>query len=462
MSEHLTEQEAELYRRRSIDPAERQRLSAHLNACENCLRRVLDPEYTSVAFTALTEAFLPRSEEEPFHLSRGELKNYVGGSIDEADRIICESHLDICPQCGEEARILSATKPLPASPAGSARPSGKAASFKERFSSWWQWPGLASPARVLGVIVLFGGLFLLVGLIWYQSRNGTRPNQTAQTESGKDENASTPAPQNNSTGVKRNDEMSAAVSTNTSEQQAVVGEAPKGTSEQNDNSSIVVSLKDNGQEIKLDTQGNLTGLEGLAPSTERSVKAVLSGESLQKAQGLDELSAPAITLLGQPAGGSSFRPLSPVGIVTENDRPTLRWRPLNGATSYTVSLFDADFNRIAKSEPQAATAWRVTTPLRRGRVYSWEVTAIKDGQELTAPVAPAPRAQFKVLESERLQELSSLEKQRPVSHLALGVMYARAGLLDEAEREFQRLLRENPRSPLARNLLRTVQAWKNR
>jgi hypothetical protein len=268
--------------------------------------------------------------------------------------------------------------------------------------------------------------------------------------------------ENNSNGGQKKDETTAAVSTNASGQQAVVGEGPKDTPEQNNNSSIVVSLKDNGHEITLDGQGNLAGLEGLAPSTERSVKAVLSGESLPKAQGLDELSAPAITLLGQPAGGSSFRPLSPVGVVISNDRPTLRWKPLGGATSYMVTLFDADFNRIAKSESQAATEWRVTVPLRRGRVYSWEVTALKDGQEITAPVAPAPRAQFKILESERLEELASLEKQRPVSHLTLGVMYARAGLLDEAEREFQRLLRENPRLLLARNLLRTVQSWKNR
>jgi hypothetical protein len=424
---------------------------------------VLDPEYSNVAFTALTEAFLPPADEAPFHLSHGELKNYVGGSIDEADRIICESHLDICAQCDEEARMLSAVvAPRPATHASSARPSGKAASFKERFSSWWQWPGLASPARALGVIVLFGGLFLLVGLIWYQSRTGRRPRQTAQTESGKGENASAPASENNSTGGQKKDETTAAVSTNPGEHQAGGIEGPKSTPEQNSNSSIIVSLKDNGHEITLDGQGNLTGLDGLTPSTERSVRAVLSGESLPKAQGLDELSAPAITLLGQPAGGSSFRPLSPVGIIISNDRPTLRWKPLGGATSYTVTLFDADFNRIAKSEPQAATEWRVTVPLRRGRIYSWEVTALKDGHEITAPVAPAPRAQFKILESERLEELSSLEKQRPVSHLTLGVMYARAGLLDEAEREFQRLLRENPRSTLARNLLRTVQSWKNR
>lgn len=461
MSKHLTEQEAELYRRRGIDTAQRQRLSAHLNACENCLQRVLDPEYSNVAFTALTEAFLPSVDEEPFHLSREELKNYLTGAIDEADRIVCESHLEICERCGEEARKLSAVGVQPVTIAGNAAPSrGKATSFKERFSSWWRLPGTWTPARVMGVIVLFGGLFVL-GLIWYQSRTGSTVQQTAQTEPGKDENTS--ASQNNSTEVKPNEETTAAaVSPNTNAPQAEAVEGQGESPEKNSNSSIVVSLKDNGHEITLDGQGNLTGLDGLAPATRRTVKAVLASESLPKPQGLDGLSAPAITLMGQPAGGSSFRLAGPVGIVIVNDRPTLRWKRLDGATNYTVSLFDAEFNRIARSEPQAATEWRVSLPLRRGVTYSWEVTAIKDGQEITAPVAPAPRAQFKVLESERLEELSRLEKQRPVSNLTLGVMYARYGLLDEAEREFQRLLKENPRSPLARNLLRTVQSWKSR
>jgi hypothetical protein len=44
------------------------------------------------------------------------------------------------------------------------------------------------------------------------------------------------------------------------------------------------------------------------------------------------------------------------------------------------------------------------------------------------------------------------------SHLVLGVTYARAGLLEEAGREFEALVRENPESPLARQLLEQVQS----
>jgi hypothetical protein len=44
------------------------------------------------------------------------------------------------------------------------------------------------------------------------------------------------------------------------------------------------------------------------------------------------------------------------------------------------------------------------------------------------------------------------------SHLTIGLLYAQAGLLDDAERELQALLRANPQSTLAQKLLRSVRA----
>jgi hypothetical protein len=43
----------------------------------------------------------------------------------------------------------------------------------------------------------------------------------------------------------------------------------------------------------------------------------------------------------------------------------------------------------------------------------------------------------------------------------LGVLYAQAGLLDDAEREFSALLRANPKSEVARKLLSNVRATKS-
>ena len=51
---------------------------------------------------------------------------------------------------------------------------------------------------------------------------------------------------------------------------------------------------------------------------------------------------------------------------------------------------------------------------------------------------------FGVLSSKDLRELNKLKTTR--SHLALGEVYTRAGLINEAESEFQRLAEKNPQS----------------
>ena len=63
---------------------------------------------------------------------------------------------------------------------------------------------------------------------------------------------------------------------------------------------------------------------------------------------------------------------------------------------------------------------------------------------------------FQVLSSADLQKLDGLKRTR--SHLVLGVFYARVGLLAEAERELQELVRLNPDDKVAKKLLRSVRS----
>ena len=95
-------------------------------------------------------------------------------------------------------------------------------------------------------------------------------------------------------------------------------------------------------------------------------------------------------------------------------------------------------------------------PLKRGEIYVWEVEATVNGKKIVSPGASAPQMKFKILSVSNEQELEQLKKAR--SHLALGVFYAREGMISEAEHEFQILVRDNPRSSVLKKLLKQIQS----
>jgi hypothetical protein len=143
-----------------------------------------------------------------------------------------------------------------------------------------------------------------------------------------------------------------------------------------------------------------------------------------------------------------------------SDRPTFRWSKMGGATSYVVEVYDDQF-KLVSSSPQVTTLqWTATQALPRGRVYSWQVKAIKDGQETISPRPPAPQAKFRVLDQTKANEVTRAKRAYGSSHLTLGLLYAEAGLLKEAEAELRLLRRANPDSEIVSNLLRQIQGMR--
>jgi hypothetical protein len=428
MTHHLSETEVSLFRERTIGPAERERIDSHVAQCDSCLRRILPSEDTALVYSELTEALLPDSADEPFHLLKAELGRYVNGSIDQADRVIFESHFDICAECREAVESLAASSPVE-SVSSSARPAEIAA--QQLYPAWSAFQFTPARAAAVGLVVACLVLAFVVWRRWHSRA----VDQTAQ-------------------------QASSQTPTNTPGSGSPTPAPTESTKDSSTNQfAVSASLEDNGRKIQLDNTGKLIGLEELPEASRSLVRSVLANKTLSKPEVLDKLTAPSITLMDPTARENTFRLLGPSGTVIATDRPNLRWQALPGASSYTVSVFDADFNRVTRSAPQTATQW--TSPaLRRGMIYSWEVVAVRNGQEVRSPVAPAPRAQFKILEAEKLLELTSLKKHKPISHLTLGLTFARFGLLVEAEGQLQILARENPTSPVATRLLRTVQEWR--
>jgi hypothetical protein len=431
MTDHLTETEVSLFRERTMMPTERERVDAHVAECESCLRRILPSEDSALVYSELTEALLPDDAAEAFHLSHADLRRYANGMVDQADRVIVESHFDICDQCSEAMQSHLASPLVETVSAAT----GQAEIPAEQFSPARRVAFQFTPARAVAAVLVAASL-VLAFVVWLSWRDGSVDQTTQKTTSQ--------TPSNTSGGSLPTPKQTEATRDTTTDQFAVAA-----------------SLEDNGRKIHLDGTGRLVGLEELPEASRSLVRNVLANKTLSKPEVLEKLTAPSIRLMDPTARENTFGLLGPSGTVIATDRANLRWQALARATSYTVSVFDADFNRVTRSTPQTATQW--TTPaLRRGMIYSWEVVAVRDGQEVRSPVAPEPRAQFKVLEEEKLRELANLKKHRPISHLALGLTYARFGLLAEAEGQLQILARENPNSPVTTRLLRTVQEWRKR
>ena len=92
-------------------------------------------------------------------------------------------------------------------------------------------------------------------------------------------------------------------------------------------------------------------------------------------------------------GTTSFALLGPFGDQITDDRPEFAWQPLAGATKYSIIIVDDGLRPIAHTRLKTTT-WRPKKPLRRGRSYLWQVTAIlKNGTKVmgTGPTSQEAR-----------------------------------------------------------------------
>lgn len=219
-------------------------------------------------------------------------------------------------------------------------------------------------------------------------------------------------------------------------------------------------LKDSAGEVTIDKTGRITGLDQLSENDRQYIAQVAISEQFEAPDVLRHLSGEQSSLRGTDSGKQRFGLLYPVRRVVMEDRPLFRWENLSGVSNYRVYVLDANGNQVSQSEelPPTTTQWEARAPLRRGQIFSWMVVAVLEGKKVVSPSASAPEMKFAVLSTESFHELTILQKSH--SHLALGVSYARAGLLNEAEREFQSLVKLNPQSQLARKLLQSTRSMR--
>jgi len=218
------------------------------------------------------------------------------------------------------------------------------------------------------------------------------------------------------------------------------------------------TLTDGHAVLAIDDEKNLSGpsLNALPPKLRQQVEAAWRSQSFETPD-LKALDGAKIETMGEGAEGEHFRLLSPVHQVVRSQFPIFRWEGLKKAQSYFVTVSDADsYEVIVADAPTNMNSWKSIRSLPRGHNYVWQVTAFVSGKKVTMPTSGQSEVKFRILEQALEYELQRAERASPQSPLALGVLYARAGLYHEALSQLQRFVAANPQSKTADRLLSIV------
>jgi hypothetical protein len=417
---HLSPDERERYRQRQTTPRELLELDAHLAICTACREELLPADRLPAGVAALRAQLETDPAAAEDHPSHHDVAAHVDRRLEAVDAEVVESHLAACPPCAEDVEDLRALGRALA--AGGAGPGPHRRRWPPQAALWAA--GIAA-AALLGAGALTVSLRNQVAALAGEQRRLHDANRAL-----------------------RHDREGLASELARLQEARVADHG---------HPAAARILQDAAGRIVLGRDGRVAGLGPMSPPEEQRVRTALATGRIQVPPGLGGGLAGPPSLRG-PVEGAELDPLEPLGTVVESDRPTFRWRPLTGARGYIVAVYDSRLDKVAASPTLTTTEWRPALPLRRGVTYSWQITALGDGQERTAPAPPAPEARFKVMEQEQVGALAQARRRVPRSHLLLATQFAAAGLLDDAERELRALVSVDPDSRLARELLESLRA----
>jgi hypothetical protein len=395
MTEHLSNQILESCRRRAISATDLQAADEHLAVCSDCRQKLGEPQ----ALSALAGFFRRDIELLATHLDYEQIEPYIRGRLTPEEGKSVESHLRECVSCQSEVEDLRAyAAQFDTQSITRLAPIGGQSLWQILSNLIWLnnlrnrfarfSPGAWRLAGAAAAVLL---LLTITILLREPARNN---NVTIETYP-----SPLPSPSQNQ----------------------IVPQNVPSRSLPGETLPPQVDLAMRTEDLKLPAEiGDWVG-------TAREAK-----RGAEKAE--------------------TFSLISPKATFINTDKPTLRWHPLAGATSYSVEVSDDNYNEVASASGLTSTQWTIDKNLARGAEYSWQVKAFADGKELGL----SPEAKFKALEKSKADELARAKKSYGANHLAMGVIYAQAGLLDEAESEFKAELKANPRSRKASRLLQKL------
>jgi hypothetical protein len=436
MNAHLSNEIVERFHNQSLTVGDRGVIYNHVLGCESCRRRVVTAQTEAVAVQALSNHLLPQEGDEPYHLDPATIEAFVDDKLDALDRNIAKLHLADCAECSDEVTDLRESLATMRATSQAAEVTIPARPHS-RFST---------PMRVAAAVALVSFAAIAFFVIWRLK------STTTERSPGRDitvQNQPTPAP---SPSVMA---PGLAPSPNLGANPNGVNQGPSQSSKE-----TVATLKDGPNEIALDKSGNVTGVESLPAESRVAVKSALEGGELNRPEVLDEVATPQASVRGPNEDEEPIRMAYPTNAVIAEAKPKFRWAASKTAAAYRIEIADEGFHQVAKSQdlPADTLSWTPASVLKRGVVYSWTIRAVNQNGELSSVTS---QGKFKVLAEDGNRRLNRL-KITSRSHLALGLFYAREGVIAQAEREFGVLVKENPDSSVAKRLLSEVRSWRKR
>lgn len=468
MVEHISRMHIEKFHARALDVPEMIATWEHLDACDDCHRLFQEVFRSRRQGAPITFNLSPEYWLKDDHFDYEMLAAYIDKTLDGEMREIADIHLKACSDCRRELNSLVAFRKESEPELKVRYGPDTPPSATGWLSSFWNWPPVVwKPAHTFATLIIIGlAIAVMMLLIKAGSdKKSTAGDLTGLVPSPSPAASTSPSPNDSDKSIVRSPEAGSTPRPNPVTSQ-VQSKPPHHQSGQRNKTKLrarfptetVVALNDDGRRVLIDSSGRLRGLGDLSPELQQSIEEFLTAEEVKRPDILAEINGVKSDLRGT-GDKPSFGLLSPVGVVIAEDRPVFKWEPLADATAYRVQVSDSPSREPISSDllPETVTQWTPVEALKRGKIYSWIVIATVNGKEVVSPQVSMLEARFKVLEEERARELNMVKRFN--SQLALGVFYAREGMLAEARRKFQILVDKNPHSPIAKRLPRIIESW---
>ncbi len=429
MTEHLTKETIDRFRRSRLPSDELLDVSDHMADCKTCASLAGEDMLLQDQTTNFISAV--RGREGLPHLTYEQLEEYLDGRLPVAGIRAVDQHIATCGECDAEIEHLRSL-----ASAIENEDANVPAINRKRAPFGWFWAFFPVRATSLAAAAV-GVLILTLGSIavWRGVYRSDRNEMAQQAESN----------------ILVNEPGATSVDP--------PGSLPEANLQANNDPQIGDAdlrypLVDGSRKIGLTSEGKLSGYEDLPADLARTIAEALRTGTVRINGDLAELRTTQGVLMGHdPGSGKATMKLrSPIGEVIMTTTPTFSWDPLEGAENYVVDVFDGSFNKVASSGPLRNTSWS-TPQLPRGSTYLWQVTATRGSEQIKAPQRPAPDAKFKIASRQSMNRIAQVKRLYPGHSLALGIAYSEAGLIRDALREFDILARSNPDSHVPRRII---------